>query len=155
MLTKQSRIAFLVAGTVLLAASMPARAQGTPPALTPAVPPQIILAPTEIRSDPTLARGCWVRLFPEAAYKGTDDLTIAGPVSIASLHAPTGGASGVYWKPKAESLLVGPRASVALYENESFQGRTVTLSPGTREPQLREKLKFTQSVDSLKVHCSP
>lgn len=153
-MTTGKRTSIVLLSTLLAAASAPAAAQGTGAPLPPVIPPQIILAPTEIRSDPTLARGCWVRLFPEAAYKGADDLTIAGPVSISSLHSPTGGASGVYWKPKAESLIVGPKASAALYEHEAFRGRTVALPPGTREPQLREKFKFTQSIDSLKVTCS-
>lgn len=116
-------------------------------------PPLHIIAPTELRADPTLARGCWVRLFPQPEYKGTDDLTIAGPITIPSLHNPTGGANGVYWKPKAESFIVGPRATVTVYENPSFRGRSARLEPGTQEGQLRDKLKFTQSIDSLKIEC--
>lgn len=124
------------------------------PSLSPVLPPQIILAPTEVRTDPSLARGCWVRLFPEPGYKGTDDLTVAGPVSIPSLHAPTGGASGVYWKPKAESLIVGPKASVTVYEGQTFRGRAIALQPGSQEPQLREALNLVQSIDSLKIKCN-
>lgn len=116
----------------------------------PVVPPLFIIAPTEVRTDPTLARGCWVRLFPEPEYKGTDDLTIAGPVELPSLHSPAG---GVYWKQKTESLIVGPKATVVVYENEKFRHQTATLTPGTREPQLRKGLKFTQSIDSLKISC--
>lgn len=116
----------------------------------PVVPPLFIIAPTEVRTDPTLARGCWVRLFPEPEYNGTDDLTIAGPVELPSLHSPAG---GVYWKQKTESLIVGPKATVVVYENEKFRHQTATLTPGTREPQLRKGLKFTQSIDSLKISC--
>lgn len=117
----------------------------------PVIPPLFIIAPTEVRTDPTLAKGCWVRLFPQPDYKGVDDLTIAGPVELPSLHTPAG---GVYWKHKTESVIVGPKATVAVYENESYRHQTATLQPGTREPQLRKGLKFTQSIDSLKISCA-
>ncbi|HJV50947.1 MAG TPA: hypothetical protein VJ652_05800 [Noviherbaspirillum sp.] len=118
---------------------------------TPVVPPLFIIAPTEVRTDPTLARGCWVRLFPQPDYQGTDDLTIAGPVELPSLHTPAG---GVYWKHKTESVIVGPKATVAVYENQNYRHQTATLAPGTGEPQLRRGLKFTQSIDSLKISCA-
>lgn len=118
---------------------------------TPVIPPLFIIAPTEVRTDPTLAKGCWVRLFPEPNYQGVDDLTIAGPVELPSLHTPAG---GVDWKHKTESVIVGPKATVAVYENESYRHQTATLRPGTREPQLRKGLKFTQSIDSLKISCA-
>lgn len=118
---------------------------------TPVVPPLIIIAPTEVRTDPTLAGQCWVRLFPEPNFKGTDDLTVAGPIELPSLHTPAG---GVFWKHKAESLLVGPKATVTVYENPSYRAKAATLKPGTQEPQLRKALNFTQSIDSLKIACS-
>ncbi|HEY0844386.1 MAG TPA: hypothetical protein VGE12_03415 [Noviherbaspirillum sp.] len=124
------------------------------PALAPVIPPLIILAPTEVRADPTLARGCWVRLFPEPGYKGANDLTIAGPLSIPSLNAPTGGANGVYWKQKAESLIVGPKARVVIHEHASFRGPSATLEPGTRETKLRSRPGLAQSIDSLKIECT-
>ncbi|MGE5649708.1 MAG: hypothetical protein ACM34A_05875 [Bacillota bacterium] len=117
----------------------------------PIIPPLFIIAPTEVRTDPTLAKGCWVRLFPQPDYQGLDDLTIAGPVELPSLHTPAG---GVYWKHKTESVIVGPKATVAVYENEHYRHQTATLTPGTREPQLRKGLKFTQSIDSLKITCA-
>ncbi|GAB3551689.1 hypothetical protein GCM10027343_36270 [Noviherbaspirillum agri] len=123
--------------------------------LSPVIPPTIILAPTEVRTDPTLARGCWVRLFPEPDYKGTDDLTIAGPLAVPSLHSPTGGANGVYWKQKAESMIVGPKARVVVHEHASFRGPAVNIGPGTRETKLRDKPGLAQSIDSLRIDCVP
>ena len=145
----------LIGGTLLMAVHLPSNGQDKGAAFPPAVPPLIILAPTEVRTDPTLARGCWVRLFPERGYKGTDDLTIAGPLSIASLRSPTGGAGGVYWKQNAESVIVGPKARVTVYENTSLRGPSAELQPGTEEPQLRNRLKSAQSIDSLKIECFP
>lgn len=141
--------------TVLAAAHFLAQAQEKSGAVIPgpAVPPLIIVAPAEVRTDPSLARGCWVRLFPEKAFQGTNDLTIAGPISVSSLHAPTGGGSGVYWKPKAESVIVGPKARVTLYESEGFRGKSVRLDGGTRMQELRSKFELPQSIGALTIDC--
>lgn len=117
---------------------------------TPVIPPLFIIAPTEVRTDPELARGCWVRLFPEPEYRGANDLTVAGPIELPSLQRPTG---EVFWKPKAESLIVGPSATVTVFEVPNYGNRSATLKPGARLPQLREGLKFTQSIDSLTIKC--
>lgn len=127
-----------------------AYAADVPSTLSPVVPPQIILAPTEVRTDPTLAKGCWIRLFPEPGYKGADDLTIAGPLDLQSLHTPLG---GVFWKKKAESMIAGPKATITVYENASYRGASATIQPGTRETRLREGLKLMHSIDSLKIRC--
>ena len=127
-----------------------AEQSGNPNLLTPVVPPLIIIAPTEVRTHPKLAEECWVRLFPEPDFKGRDDLTIAGPIELPSLHTPAG---GVYWKHKAESVLVGPKATIVVYESKSFQDKAATLEPGSQMPQLRKALQFTQSIDSLKITC--
>lgn len=139
-------------------AAQPAAAPGAsasgavvnPNLATPVVPPLIIIAPTEVRTDPTLAKGCWVRLYPEPNFQGMDDLTIAGPISLPSLHTPV----GIDWKHKTESLLVGPKATVTVYENQSYRDKAATLQPGTKEAQLRKNLKFTMSIDSLKISCA-
>lgn len=141
---------FTIAACILLPGAGAADTAKNKKLDAPVIPPLFIIAPTEVRTDPTLARGCWVRLFPQPDYKGVDDLTIAGPVELPSLHTPAG---GVDWKHKTESLIVGPKATVAVYENESYRHQTATLAPGTREPQLRKGLKFTQSIDSLKISC--
>lgn len=119
-------------------------------ALTPVTPPQIIIAPTEVRTSPTLAKGCWIRLFPEENYQGKDDLTVAGPVDLPSLRTPAG---NVLWKHKAESIIVGPKARVTVYENQSYRGPALTVEPGSRETKLREGLQLMQSIDSLQIRC--
>lgn len=72
MLTKRLTIPTLACCAALLSAypSAGARQDSGYASLSPVIPPQIILAPTEVRTDPTLARGCWVRLFPETGFKG-------------------------------------------------------------------------------------
>lgn len=141
-----ARIAMMLFG----AAAPMANAAETAPSVTTGVAPMIIIAPTETRSDPTLAKGCWARIFPEQGYQGQDDLTIAGPIDVPSLRSPAG---SLYWKHRAESILVGPSAHVEIFENASFQGPSRRLRPGERHTRLRGELKFVQSVDSMKVRC--
>lgn len=138
------------AGMLLAALCAAPPLHAAAPALQPVIPPAIILAPTEIRTEATLAAGCWVKLFPQVDYKGDDSLTVAGPVDLPSLHTPRG---GVEWKEKTESLIVGPRASVSIYENANYSHQTAVLKPCTQEPRLRGNLRFTQSIDSLRIRC--
>jgi hypothetical protein len=156
MRTRTMRLSILSTACALLASHTIAADQNASATVNenlaaPVIAPLFIIAPTEVRTDPTLAKGCWVRLFPEPDFKGVDDLTIAGPTELPSLHTPAG---GVYWKHKTESVIVGPKATVMVYENQQFRHQTATLSPGTREPRLRGNLKFTQSIDSLKISCA-
>ncbi|NEX61002.1 hypothetical protein [Noviherbaspirillum galbum] len=134
----------------VLAQTVNGPAPSANPHLTdPVIPPLIIIAPTEVRTDPTLARGCWVRLFAEPDFQGRDDLTVAGPISVPSLHTP----EGVDWHARTESILVGPKATLTVYENKDYRDKTMTFKPGEQVPRLREILKFTQSIDSLKIAC--
>ena len=141
-------VLFLACGQSYAAGS--ASETSNPNLATPIIPPAIILAPLEIRTEPTLQQGCWVQLFPQTDYKGDDHLTISGPLDLPSLHNPRG---GVIWKHKTESLIIGPRANVTVFENENYSHKTAALKPGTHEPQLRGNLKFTQSIDSLRIRC--
>lgn len=118
-------------------------------ALAPALPPLIILAPTEVRTDPTLARGCWVRLFPQKAFKGKDDLTVAGPLELAQLHTPV----GVDWKHKSQSMIVGPKAKVTLYEGEHFADKNASFKPGAQVEDLHREAPFKRAINSMKIAC--
>lgn len=112
--------------------------------------PVVVLVPVQVRTDPNFANGCWVRLFDGTNYKGNDELTIAGPIDMQSLKTP----SGINWKRKADSLIVGPKATVQVYENEFFKDKNLTFKPGQQVPSLRKELGFLHSIDSLKVACN-
>ena len=117
--------------------------------VAPAVAPLMMLDPTELRSKPTLAGGCWVWMFPDTNYKGKDSIAVAGPAEIQSLHTP----AGLDWHSKAESLIVGPKASLTVYEVQGFRGQERTFPPGFQVQQLRKDLGFIQSIDALKLSC--
>ncbi|MFL6717244.1 MAG: hypothetical protein ACJ8G3_12880 [Burkholderiaceae bacterium] len=117
--------------------------------VAPAVAPLVLLDPTELRAKPTLARGCWVWLFPDTNYQGQDSIAVAGPADIQSLHTP----AGLDWHGKAESLIVGPKASLTVYEVQGFRGQERTFPPGFEVKQLRKDLGFIQSIDALRLSC--
>ena len=50
--------------------------------------------------------------------------------------------------------MVGPKATVQVYENELFKDKNLTFKPGQQVPSLRKELGFLHSIDSLKVTCS-
>lgn len=149
----------MLAAAMLLPVAAPA--QEKPPAgagaassgshvqVSPAVAPLVMLDPTELRSKPTLARGCWVWMFPGTNFEGDNSIAVAGPAEITSLHTPV----GLDWHSKAESLIVGPKASLTVYEVQGFRGQEKTFPPGFEVRQLRKDLGFIQSIDALKLSC--
>ena len=156
MISKSIHLFFLVTTLttlpcVSLAQAKPAGAAPSSNAVpvTPAVAPLVLLDPTELRSKPTLARGCWVWMFPDTDYKGSDNIAIAGPVEVKSLHTPV----GLDWHSKAESLIVGPKASLTVYEVQGFRGQERTFPPNFKVGKLRQDLGFIQSIDALKLSC--
>ena len=132
------------------AADTASAASGQGQLLAPVIPPLIIIAPTEVRTDPTLARGCWVRMFPQTDFKGNDDLTVAGPLELPALHTPL----GVDWKHKTQSMLVGPKATVTVYEGPRFSAKEATFKPGTQVNDLRKEMKYAMGINSMKIACS-
>lgn len=127
-----------------------AGASGAPPAVATIEVPVVVLVPVQVRANPNFANGCWVHMFDGTNYKGNDELTIAGPIDMQTLKTP----SGVNWSRRADSLIVGPKATVQVYENEFFRDKNLTFKPGQQVPSLRKELGFLHSIDSLKVTCS-
>jgi hypothetical protein len=110
--------------------------------------PTIVLVPYSAE-NPNLADGCWTRLFDGTDLKGKDMLTIAGPMDLQSLKTP----SGINWSKRAESLVVGPKAKVTVFENEMFKNKQLTFQANQKVPSLRKELGFMNSIDSIKVSC--
>lgn len=113
--------------------------------------PVVMLVPMQFREDPNLAKGCWVRLYSDENLKGNDELTVVGPMQLKSLKMP----DGINWKRKAESLIVGPKARVTIFESELFKKKEATFQPGQQVPNLRKGFGFLNSMESIKVECNP
>ncbi|WP_420473726.1 hypothetical protein [Noviherbaspirillum sp. ST9] len=132
------------------ASSTPGSAQSAPGTATVTVP-LVVLIPVE-QEERTLNNGCWVRLTDKDAMpkKGNDVLTVVGRMYMPSFET----ASGVNWSRKADSLTVGPKASVTVFSERDFKGSSAKLSGGQQVKDISKELGFVKSIDSLQVDCT-
>jgi hypothetical protein len=69
-------------------------------------------------------------------------LTLAGPIDIPSARV----GANFAWGPKYDSVIVGPKATLTVYDNQDYQDKTTTFKPGQRVPDLNEKLGFFENI---------
>ena len=93
--------------------------------------------------------GCWASLYKGPHFTG-EALALRGRTDIANIHTDWGFA----WDPQFESISVGPRAVLTIYDNVSFRDRTARFGPGKHVPDLDEKMGIFRSIRSLRVRCS-
>lgn len=110
--------------------------------------PMVVLVPVEIQ-NPALAAGCWAQLYDEREFKG-DMVTIVGPMELQSLDKST----GRQLRRNIDSLVLGPKANLTVYEHRMFKDRAVKFGPNTREGGLVSKLGPTGRIESLQLSCS-
>lgn len=111
----------------------------------------VLLNRIEVRANPSIADGCWVWLFPEPTYTGTDSVAIAGPTDLISPHF-SGGLSNAH---EVESIKVGPKATLIVYENLAFQSAIQRFKPGSNTQWVRKGKKLKKPVDFIKISCIP
>jgi len=110
--------------------------------------PTILLVPIQV-SDPALRSGCWAQFFSKRNFEG-DMLTVVGPAQIVS----TDNGTARQLKREIDSVSVGPRATLEVYEHAMFRDRTVSFPPNSREGGLVRKLGFGGRIEALKLNCS-
>jgi len=79
---------------------------------------------------------CWAEFFQDSQYAGKQ-FRLEGPVQLENL-------SNVHsenWESRIESLKVGPKASVTVYENTNFK---LTLKEMEKYPDLLRSLGLTE-----------
>ena len=118
-----------------------------PPATT--TEPELIymLVPVEV-SAPAMQAGCWAQLFDERNFKG-ESFTMAGPLQLAS----TDKATGRQLRRDIDSLVIGPKATLTVFEHRLFKDRSVSFGPNTKEGGLIKKLGFSGRIESIKLDC--
>ena len=107
----------------------------------------LLLVPVEV-SSATIQRGCWANLYDQRDFKG-EGVTMAGPVVVAA----TDKATGRYLRRNIDSLQIGPKATLTVFEHRMFKDRSVVFGPNAKEPGLIKKLGFTGRIESLKLDC--
>lgn len=110
--------------------------------------PLIVLVPMAVLT-PTFANGCWVRLHDATDFKG-NQLSLVGPVDMPNMRT----AFGTDWSGQFDSIEVGPKATLTVYDNENFQQKAATFKPGQKAKDLDEKMGTFEQIRSAKVACS-
>lgn len=129
----------------------------------------MILAGEGLAGGAAYADGCWVEFYDQPHYKGKR-LRIIGPADLPSLKNLHAGD----WSNRAQSLIVGPQASILVRKEEcdnvskqdlkkpidkAFSEQTKNLSeqealfgPGRKQEDLSDR-GFGQSINALIIHC--
>lgn len=144
-----SRTHFLLA--LASAAALALGACGsTPPATTAdnQPDPTIVLLPIQV-SDPALRSGCWAQFYTQRNFQG-DMLTLIGPAQVVSVDKGT----AQKLKRDLDSVSVGPRATLQVYQHAMFRDRAVTFPPNSREGGLIRQLGFGGRIEAMKLSCS-
>lgn len=81
-------------------------------------------------------KDCWVEFFQGSQYSG-DHFRLDGPVQLANLH----NVQGRNWELDIDSLKVGPKARVTVFENTNFK---LTLKEMEKYPELLHSLGLTE-----------
>jgi hypothetical protein len=139
----------LIAGAVALGACANTSTSTTSTATADNRPdPTILLVPIRVE-DPALASGCWAQFYTGRDFKG-DMLTLVGPAEVQSMDKGT----ARQLKRDIDSVSVGPRATLQVYEHAMFRDRTVNFPANSREGGLTRKLGFGGRIEAMKLNCS-
>ena len=79
---------------------------------------------------------CWADLYVDTEFAGKT-IRLQGPIKLANLLK----VQGENWDKKIESLVVGPKATLTVFENQNFK---LTLSEMAKHPVLMKSMGITQ-----------
>lgn len=119
------------------------RAAGTTPHV-------FMLVPVDLAAkEGTTKGGCWARIYDGENYMG-DALTLAGPISLADMTGPF----GLNWDDRVNSVEIGPKATLTVYDNEGFRNQVGQFKSGQKVPDISRKLGFFDEFASVRMTCS-
>ncbi len=78
---------------------------------------------------------CWVEIYDDTQFKGKH-IRLKGPVKLKNLLK----VQGTNWDKKIESIVVGSKATLTVFENQNFK---LTLSEMADHPVLMKSLGIT------------
>lgn len=119
------------------------RAAGTTPHV-------FMLVPVDLAAkESTTKGGCWARIYDGENYMG-DTLTLAGPISLADMSGPF----GLDWDDRVNSIEIGPKATLTVYDNEGFRDQVGQFKNGQKVPDISKKLGLFDEFASVRMTCS-
>lgn len=138
-----------IAAAALMAAGLPACADNTD---APAAQSRPAASTPSQASNPgstpaATADGCYVHLFDSDNFKESDDhYRLTQPGRYADLDNLPGATKN--WTDEADSIKVGPAATVTIWSATGFGGSSMQLDPGSQHPDLDSE------PYSLEMTCS-
>jgi hypothetical protein len=96
---------------------------------------------------------CSVQIWEDENFEDDNDL-IVGPLESRDMkNIP--GANKDDWGDEIDSLKVGSKATVTVWQDEDFKDTSATYGPGTEKTNLRGNPNFGDDIDSMKITCAP
>lgn len=92
--------------------------------------------------------GCWARIFDEVNYGGRA-LTLMGAQALPNLEF----GEGNDWEGDIDSVQVGPKARLALFDDEDFTDDKRDLGPNTKVAEVHKSL-FDEGIESIRLSCT-
>ena len=107
----------------------------------------LLVVPTAYANDEKLGNGCWARLYDGGNFTGSQ-YVLVGPVDVAAMR------DGIGLNEKYDSVVVGPKATLTVYDNVNYRDKSATLKPASRTADLDEKMGLFETIRSRKVSCA-
>jgi hypothetical protein len=111
--------------------------------------PMIVLVPMVVATRQDFSNGCWARLYDSTDFQG-NQLSLVGPVDMANMRT----AFGTDWSGQFDSIQVGPKARLTVYDNENYGEKAATFKSGQKVADLDEKMGTFENISSVKVACT-
>lgn len=111
--------------------------------------PLIVLVPLTVAAAPDFSNGCWARLYDSTNFEG-NQLSLVGPVDMPNMRT----AFGTDWSGQFDSIAVGPKARLTVYDNENYGQKAATFKPSQKVADLDEKMGTFENISSVKVACT-
>lgn len=108
----------------------------------------VLIVPMQL-STQTMSSGCWAEFFTEKNFKG-DVTTLLGPTELRGFDK----SAGRQLKRDMDSLIIGPKATLTVYEHQMFKDHSVQFQPDSKVGGLTQKLGFGGRIQSLKLDCA-
>lgn len=112
----------------------------------------VLIVPASMANDPTLANGCWARLYDRTNFRG-DLLPIAGNVGIADTQATF--VSDYELGRNFDSLLLGPHATLTVWDGPNYGSRKTIFGQGESVSDLDSRMSDMQDIRSIRLTCTP
>lgn len=109
-----------------------------------------MLVPADMAAKQSAAKGgCWAKIYDGENYMG-DTLTLTGPISLADMTGPF----GLNWDDRVNSVEIGSKATLTVFDNEAFRDQVAQFKSGQKVPDISKKLGFFDEFASVRLTCS-